>query len=311
VVQAAAERADRLGSTGPHKAYGEDVAASNSTGFATYWRDERTGLDYADQRYYSPGTGRFLTADPYVSMAAVTNPSQWNRYAYVSGDPINKYDPYGLFECGPALCPPPPPPLPMPPIVSPGGPADGPLDIEDFGEDGVYQSGSNGPWLNHTFRNAASLLRSAAKTIAGQTKFKEPCEKTLAALGLSGDALRMAAGSVNIEDATTANIARAELYRDTPLYNSAVASFGSQTIAQATGPSSGIAAFAELSGSTVYIDSRWINPSGSAYYDRVATMMHELIHNATGLTDPDIQRALGLPSGASRNISDRLKKDCW
>jgi RHS repeat-associated protein len=35
--------------------------------FATYWRDEASGFDYADQRYYGPGTGRFLSADPYVA----------------------------------------------------------------------------------------------------------------------------------------------------------------------------------------------------------------------------------------------------
>ena len=43
--------------------YGEDIAsppvANDRTKFATYHRDE-TGLDYADQRSYSPGTGRFL-----------------------------------------------------------------------------------------------------------------------------------------------------------------------------------------------------------------------------------------------------------
>ena len=57
---------DRLGSdvTGGVKLmpYGEDIAvppvANDRTKFATYHRDE-TGLDYADQRYYSPGTGGF------------------------------------------------------------------------------------------------------------------------------------------------------------------------------------------------------------------------------------------------------------
>lgn len=50
----------------------------------------------ADQRYYSPGTGRFLTADPYLPSAGAENPSSWNRYAYVEGDPINRLDPSGL-----------------------------------------------------------------------------------------------------------------------------------------------------------------------------------------------------------------------
>lgn len=37
-------------------------------------------VDFTIQRYYSPGTGRFLTADPYQAPAGVANPSSWNRY---------------------------------------------------------------------------------------------------------------------------------------------------------------------------------------------------------------------------------------
>src|SRR5688500_4367351 len=43
--------------------YGEELTPTlqGQTKFATYFRDA-TGMDYADQRYYSPGTGRFVTA---------------------------------------------------------------------------------------------------------------------------------------------------------------------------------------------------------------------------------------------------------
>jgi hypothetical protein len=37
--------------------------------------------------------------DPYVASGGAANPSSWNRYAYVGGDPINFFDPRGLFEC--------------------------------------------------------------------------------------------------------------------------------------------------------------------------------------------------------------------
>ena len=95
---------DRLGSdvTGGVKLmpYGEDIAvppvANDRTKFATYHRDE-TGLDYADQRYYSPGSGRFLTSDPYLASGGASSPGTWNRFAYVSGDPVNKFDPEGLI----------------------------------------------------------------------------------------------------------------------------------------------------------------------------------------------------------------------
>ena len=95
---------DRLGSdlSGGLKLlpYGEELVPPNvpndRTKFATYHRDE-DGADYADQRYYSPGTGRFMTADPYIASGGPSDPQSWNRYAYVAGDPVNLVDPQGLF----------------------------------------------------------------------------------------------------------------------------------------------------------------------------------------------------------------------
>jgi hypothetical protein len=41
--------------------YGEEITTPslNADGFATYYRDGNTGLDYADQRYYASQFGRF------------------------------------------------------------------------------------------------------------------------------------------------------------------------------------------------------------------------------------------------------------
>jgi RHS repeat-associated protein len=73
------------------------ATASNAEKYATYYRDQGTNLDYADQRYSASGFGRFLTADP-AGMDSVdpTNPGSWNTYGYAGGDPINFYDPDGL-----------------------------------------------------------------------------------------------------------------------------------------------------------------------------------------------------------------------
>ncbi len=84
--------------------YGEErqTTEQDRDKFATYHRDSTTGLDYANQRYYSSLTGRFLTPDPYQASGGPANPQSWNRYAYVHGDPVNFYDPAGLM----ASCPP-------------------------------------------------------------------------------------------------------------------------------------------------------------------------------------------------------------
>jgi RHS repeat-associated protein len=80
--------------------YGEEYVATGNgrEKFGTYIRDSNV-MDYADQRYYGVGIGRFLTADlgPYDP----SNPLSWNRYAYSWNDPINKYDPGGAYPMTP------------------------------------------------------------------------------------------------------------------------------------------------------------------------------------------------------------------
>jgi hypothetical protein len=48
-------------------------------------------------RYFSPAVGRFLSADTIVPLPG--NPQQFNRYAYVSNNPVNRIDPSGHKEC--------------------------------------------------------------------------------------------------------------------------------------------------------------------------------------------------------------------
>ena len=70
------------------------ATANPADKFATYHQDG-TGLDYADQRYYASGSGRFVTSDPYGGSAKETRPASWNRFGYVEGDPVNAIDPDG------------------------------------------------------------------------------------------------------------------------------------------------------------------------------------------------------------------------
>ena len=64
--------------------------------FGTYTGHGFTYLDYADQRFYASSYGRFNTADPYRASAGGSDPSSWNRYSYVGGDPVNFTDRSGL-----------------------------------------------------------------------------------------------------------------------------------------------------------------------------------------------------------------------
>jgi RHS repeat-associated protein len=91
---------DRLGSVQPSYPYGTATGSGEQTSpgddFATYWKDSSTGFEYAVNRYYSTGYGRFLTVDPSSASGKPGSPVSWNRYGYGSGDPINGRDPSGL-----------------------------------------------------------------------------------------------------------------------------------------------------------------------------------------------------------------------
>ena len=100
---------DRLGSKGKYFVFGEErtnVTPANPPNdqekFATYTRDGATGLDYANQRYYSSTIGRFTRPDPSGGNADANDPESWNRYAYVEHQSDRTVDPAGLNlqNCG-------------------------------------------------------------------------------------------------------------------------------------------------------------------------------------------------------------------
>ena len=98
-------RANSNGERMTYYPYGEEKTgtADGREKFGTYTRDSAT-TDYADQRYYAVGTGRFNTADPMgVNGATPGTPASWNRYAYVSGDPVNFNDPTGSLQADPSI----------------------------------------------------------------------------------------------------------------------------------------------------------------------------------------------------------------
>jgi len=79
--------------------------------------DGETGFDYFGARFFSSAIGRFSTVDPNVDLERnVANPQRWNRYAYVTSNPLRYVDPDGrdgrsivaaadaICFAGPAAC---------------------------------------------------------------------------------------------------------------------------------------------------------------------------------------------------------------
>lgn len=64
--------------------------------FTGYERDNESGLDYAQARYYSSQHGRFTSVDPLTASATIRNPQTFNRYTYALNNPHKFVDPLGL-----------------------------------------------------------------------------------------------------------------------------------------------------------------------------------------------------------------------
>jgi RHS repeat-associated protein len=59
-------------------------------------RDNETGLDFFEARYYASTQGRFTSVDPLGASAIVSNPQSFNRYTYVLNNPLKYIDPDGM-----------------------------------------------------------------------------------------------------------------------------------------------------------------------------------------------------------------------
>ncbi|MCL4872315.1 MAG: RHS repeat-associated core domain-containing protein [Anaerolineae bacterium] len=62
-------------------------------GYTGHHENREIGLTYMNARFYSPTSGRFLTADTLIPSPA--NPQAHNRYTYSLGNPIRFIDPSG------------------------------------------------------------------------------------------------------------------------------------------------------------------------------------------------------------------------
>jgi RHS repeat-associated protein len=56
-------------------------------------------LDYMHARFHDPTAGRFLSVDPEMDLKKTpASPQRWNRYSYVTNNPVGKLDPNGKAD---------------------------------------------------------------------------------------------------------------------------------------------------------------------------------------------------------------------
>jgi RHS repeat-associated protein len=73
--------------------------ADVDTKFTNQIRDNETGMDYFNARYYGSALGRFTSPDPMNAGADPTDPQSWNGSAYVN--PLALIDPKGMQDQAP------------------------------------------------------------------------------------------------------------------------------------------------------------------------------------------------------------------
>jgi RHS repeat-associated protein len=73
--------------------YDANIIRKKYTG---YEKDDETGLDFAQARYYSNRVGRFNSPDPFLGSGRTEDPQSWNRYAYTDNNPLARIDPHGM-----------------------------------------------------------------------------------------------------------------------------------------------------------------------------------------------------------------------
>jgi len=81
---------------GCHPADPDNLAGTRADEkFTGQKRDNETGLDFFNARYFYAPLGRFMSPDPGNAGASTNDPQSWNAYAYARNNPLKYTDPEG------------------------------------------------------------------------------------------------------------------------------------------------------------------------------------------------------------------------
>ena len=75
--------------------YTASLADGPAQKFTGKERDNESGLDYFQARYFSGAGGRFTSADVPFADQGAADPQSWNLYSYTRNNPLNYVDPDG------------------------------------------------------------------------------------------------------------------------------------------------------------------------------------------------------------------------
>ena len=320
---------DRLGSVrsegGAVKSYfpyGEErtSTANGADKFGTYYRDN-SGLDYAQQRYYVPASGRFSSPDPIGEGT--------NHFRYSIADPVSLSDPSGLATCFPNTW-----------VYSNSTWfVQGTCESEG-GTIGRQSNFIPTRGLPITFRSETDpYYRSAVQALLDSTGAEIDREEEETTAGVLSYYANVFA-NISFSNSCSSWVA-ATLQRDVSFFQQAaaqirwVSGFGGEaratsiaqlyvgvlgdraftlpglrgSVAARFRSDRGIAAMAELRGSRVFASPHlaFVDPELL-----MATIFHETIHVVLGWVDDEIQRAFRIPvSSNTFNITAEIRRQCF
>src|SRR6185437_8795323 len=324
---------DRLGSVrgnsnGEHMAYlpyGQERTAPKTSDtrekFGTYFRDDSslTGLDYANQRYYSDQAGyglsvpvgRFSTPDPLgLRGARLGNPTTWNRYAYANDDPVNLFDPSGLFALPAGVYEDGDPPTTVDIcMVAPDYP--GCVGWDPFG-DGTGSTGSDSDARAvdaSTNGNARGLLKTRLQGFKSSN-----CASVLGHEGVNVQNILD-----NYQNEDFYDVRSGSAYANLTESAIGISSSSTAPLSQTLGSSDAVVVGTLGSSSTtaVLLGTQYFF-SGNTDAIRMNSLLHEMLHALGGFTDSKIMNdAYFLKNGLvnkgyndTSGISDWLSRDC-